>query len=183
MYLSEPLGIGEVEQALSVRTSGPDDAVESVPADPGFALPLIRFPGPSGSGDNQRMARISETGGGETDDGTGARILAAVRSALIGRADLARRPRYTTDEWAALTREEKKACSDIGIAAVRQVPQGRVRPDRQARAAAVRARGAVLDRGVGVLPGPHGRGEGGARAGGHRDAGGAGRAARRDRRS
>jgi hypothetical protein len=37
MYLSEPLGIGEAEQTLSVRTSGPDDAVESVPADPGFA--------------------------------------------------------------------------------------------------------------------------------------------------
>lgn len=69
------------------------------------------------------MARVSETGGGETGDGAGARILAAVRSALIGRADLARRPRYTADEWAALTREEKKACSGIGIAAVRQVPE------------------------------------------------------------
>lgn len=37
MYPSGPLGIGEAGQALSVGTSGPDGAVESIPANPGFA--------------------------------------------------------------------------------------------------------------------------------------------------
>jgi hypothetical protein len=126
---------------------------------------------------------LGGTGGGETDDEAGARILAAVRSALIGRADLARRPWYTTDERAALTREEKKACSDIGIAAVRQVPKDVYDQIDKLGQLRYEPGGAVPDRDVGALPEPHGHGEGGARAEGHRDAGGAGRTARRDRRS
>ena len=58
------------------------------------------------------------TGTGESE---GARVLASVREALAGWPDLGSHPRISVDQWNGSTVDEKRACRDIGIAAIRRV--------------------------------------------------------------